>query len=515
MTLNGKLHLTVALLFLSGSLAVALLVAGLSVPALAQSQAINGTIRGRIADQTGAAISEATVTVANVATGYRRSVMTGSDGYYVIPDLPLGTYTVTMQKSSFTTLRYPDVVVEAGKEAVMDGQLKLGAVTTTIEVTGGAPIVEPTRVNIGRTINSREIENLPLTSRNPYNFILFQPGVSGHPNPELGIPRTVNTNGLLDRINYQMDGMVDTQSDRSGLRLFPISDVYVREVQTIGNSFAPEFGATAGNIYNVVTNSGTNEIHGRFHYIRRPTSTTARPILLPASQPKPDLTLDDFAGNGGGPIVRDKGFLFGAYEHLKRGFPVANVIKPADAAQLGIPTSLLATAPSISHAQFFDIRADWNISSRHQMFIRYNYFRNTFPFNTAVGGLNALDASSDFADRAHVIGAQVISTLSPHLLNEFRFSWPYRKNKHFPGSLTGPGPQISVAGVANFGGTVAAGDFFAEKIPNGTDNLTFIHGSHTFKAGFSMQKILDVQQNDVLPNSTLPLSQRTSMPSRG
>ena len=76
--------------------------------------------------------------------------------------------------------------------------------------------MEPSRVSTGRTITYAEIDNLPLTSRNPYNFIIFQPGVSGHPNAELGIPRTLNTNGLLDRINYQMDGMVNTQSDRTG-----------------------------------------------------------------------------------------------------------------------------------------------------------------------------------------------------------------------------------------------------------------------------------------------------------
>ena len=90
------------------------------------------------------------------------------------------------------------------------------------------PVVEPARVNIGRTITEGEVQNLPLTSRNPYNFILFQPGVSGHPNPELGIPRTINTNGLLDRINYQMDGMVDT-ADRP-LWLAPVPHLrYLRE----------------------------------------------------------------------------------------------------------------------------------------------------------------------------------------------------------------------------------------------------------------------------------------------
>jgi hypothetical protein len=219
-----------------------------AVSAFAQSQAINGSIRGRVTDAIGAAVPGAKVTVLNDQTGFTRALSTDDDGYYVFPNLPLGSYTVTIQKEGFTTERHSGVVLTAGVEAVIEGQLKVGAVTTEIEVTGGAAVIEPSRVSTGRTITSAEIENLPLTSRNPYNFIIFQPGVSGHPNPELGIPRTLNMNGLLDRINYQMDGMVDTESDRYGLRLFPISDIYVREVQTVSNSYAPEFGMTAGNI---------------------------------------------------------------------------------------------------------------------------------------------------------------------------------------------------------------------------------------------------------------------------
>jgi hypothetical protein len=102
----------------------------------------------------------------------------------------------------------------AGTELNVDERLSAGSVTTEIKVTDGTPIIEPSRFDLGRTISSEETQNVPLTSRNPYNFILFQPGVSGHPNPEDGIPRTLNTNGLVDRVNYQLDGMVDTETER-------------------------------------------------------------------------------------------------------------------------------------------------------------------------------------------------------------------------------------------------------------------------------------------------------------
>src|SRR5256714_9795798 len=475
-----------------------------AISAWGQSQAINGTIRGRVADPSGAAILDANIAVANAQTGYSRSTNSGSDGYYVFPNLPLGTYTVTIKKDGFSVIEHQNVVLQAGTEAVIDAAMQVGGVSTEVQVTGGAPILEPTRTNLGRTIEQTEVENLPLTSRNPYNFIIFQPGVSGHPNPELGIPRTINTNGMMDRINYQMDGMVDSQSDRHGLRLFPISDTFVREVQTVSNSFAPEFGGTGGNIFNVITNSGTNDVHGMFQYIHRWIDATARPILLSPTAPKPELKLNDYSGNAGGRIIKDKLFWFGAYEHLERGQPAPVTISAANAAQIGLDPKVLATGPGTLHGQFVDSRLDWVINSKHSAFMRYNYFKNSFPFNTNVGGLFALDSSSDFRDRAHVIGAQVVSALTSNLLNEFRFSWPMRSNTHFPGTLTGPGPAVQIQGTANFNGTTAAGDVFTEKIPNFNENLTWIRGAHSFKWGGAWQQNIDLQKADSFTQYIFP-----------
>ena len=343
-----KARYTGATLALRSFFAAALLAACL-MPLGAQTQAINGSIRGRVTDPAGSAIPAATVTVTNTATGFTRDAQTADDGYFVIPNLPLGTYTVIFKKEGFETERHTGVVLNAGTEAVIETSLKVGQVSTTIEVTGGAPVLEPSRISTGRTISFAEVDNLPLTSRNPYNFIIFQPGVSGHPNPELGIPRTLNTNGLLDRINYQMDGMVDTESDRYGLRLFAISDIYVREVQTVSNSFAPEFGQTAGNIFNVITNSGTNQFHGEFYFIGRPPDANARTILLPsARRPTRVSTCTTMPSM---PAVRSRKTSFSSSAATSiccaaRLSPIT--IDPTNAAQIGLPRLELATAPSVA-----------------------------------------------------------------------------------------------------------------------------------------------------------------------
>ncbi|HLW77001.1 MAG TPA: TonB-dependent receptor, partial [Bryobacteraceae bacterium] len=470
--------------------------------AFSQTQAINGSLRGRVTDPAGASVPKAAITATNQATGYVRDVESNDDGYFVLPNLPLGSYNLSIKKEGFELQRHPGIVLDAGTEAVIDVQLKVGAVSTTVDVTGGAPVVELSRVSTGRTIDYQEVDNLPLTSRNPYNFIIFQPGMSGHPNPELGIPRTLNTNGLLDRINYQMDGMVDTETDRYGLRLFAISDSYVREVQTVSNSFAPEYGQTSGDVFNVITNSGTNNFHGEFYFIGRPPDGVARTILLAANKPNSSIDLHDYSMNAGGPIKKDKVFIFGAYEHLLRGTPTPVTIDPNAAAQIGIPADQLATSPTVQHVQFLDLRVDWQINPSNQVFVRYDYFRNVYPFNTANGGLNALSVGVDFQDRAHIGGFQWLSTLSPTALNEFRASEPYRNEHHIADPITGTGPEISITGVANFAGTTAAGDRFGEKIPSFNDNFTKIKGAHTIKAGVGWQLNNDNQIGDTYSQYT-------------
>ena len=496
----------------SRALAVSALLLSASPAAFSQSQSINGTIRGQVTDASGAPVPSVSVTIVDLDTGYTRQITTDNEGRYVAPNLPIGTYSLEATSTSFAPLKQTGIHVGAGTDSTVDEVLKTGSVATEVTVTSEAPIVEAARADLSRTITSAETQNLPLTSRNPYNFILFQPGVSGHPNPENGIPRTVNTNGLVDRVNYQLDGMVDTESDRYGLRLFAISDSYTETVQAESNAFNPEFGNTAGVIYNVITPAGTNNLHGAAQYIWRPKAASSCPILQSCTpgavnyKPKPGLHVDDFTGRLGGPIIRNRVFLFGAYEHLKRAYPQPVTVTAANQAALvalGVPLSDFNTAPQVQRAQWTDTRMDININQKNTMFVRYNYFRNNYPFNTNAGGLYLDSAEADFQDRAHIIGAQLITTFKPTLLNEFRGSWPYRNEQHFAGTSTGKGPMITISGVVSgFGGSNGVGDKFQEKIPSFSDNVTLIHSAHQFKFGVGFQKNNDTQLADVYTQFT-------------
>jgi len=485
---------TIRISLLGSALAAGLFAGSMSEPAWAQSQSINGTIRGHVTDATGASIAGASVTVVNSELGYSKTLATEADGYFVLVNLPLGTYKVSVSKEGFATATYEQIVLTAGKETVLDPSLRVGNTTEQIDVSATVTAIDPTSLNVQRTLDSREVQNLPLTSRNPYNFILFQPGVSGHPNQELGIPRTINTNGLLDRINYQMDGMVNTQSDRIGLRLFPIGDVFVKEVQTVSNSFNPEFGWTSGNVYNVISNNGTNDFHGMFQWIHRWQDATAYPYFADKSQAKPNLQLTDYSVNAGGPAIKNKLFYFGSYEHVVRGQPAPVTITPANAAALGLSPDQIAPAPGLLHGTFVLGRGDWTINNRNSLFIRYNYFKNNFPYNTQVGGLNTRSTAADFLDRAHVIGGQLTSTFNDHLLNELRFSWPFRNNSHFRGPTAGADPAIVISGVANIGASSNAGDQYTDKVPSGSENISYVRGKHTLKGGFVLAQLINRQR---------------------
>ena len=139
-----------------------------------------------------------------------------------------------------------------------------------------SPIAQPGKIDLGRTIGEQEVRNLPLISRNPYNFAFLQANVTGYENNEFGVPR-INANGSQMHTNYQLDGNTNTEKDRAGLRMLPISEMLVREVKVITNGFAPEFGQTTGMVYNAITPSGTNDLHGStsFRFRRNPMSAAA------------------------------------------------------------------------------------------------------------------------------------------------------------------------------------------------------------------------------------------------
>ena len=380
--------------------------------AFPQAAAINGQIEGTVTDPTGAVVPGVKIEIKNENTGYARAGESDSSGFYRFTVLPLGRYTVTADTSGFQKFTAQNVELTAGATATINIALSVSGTTTAVEVGATAPVIEPGRTDLGFSLSTNQIENLPLVSRNNYNFILMQPNVSGHPNVEFGVPRKVNANGFTDRINYQLDGSNNTQSDRSGIRLLPISNTYVQEVQEVNNGFAPEFGNTVGTVFNAITKSGTNGFHGEAAFLFRRTDMVARNTLLARTAAKPDQNVNNPFVDAGGAIIKDKLFWFGSFEHITRDIPNFVTVTPANLAALGLPASYANAIPFSQNVYFVLGKGDWQISQKHRLSARYSYFRNESPYNNG-GGLTVVTQTYLFKDRAPAFAMQLISTLSP------------------------------------------------------------------------------------------------------
>ena len=460
-----------------------------------QSAAINGEITGTVTDPSGAAIAGAVIQISNPATGFKREIKAAESGLYRFTLLPLGTYDLLGQAVGFADARRSGVTVNAGATVTVNISLQIAGASTAIDVSATTAITDPSRTDLGSTLDSNATQNLPLVSRNPYNFILFQPNVSGRANTEFGVPRRVNANGFNGRINYQLDGSNNTESDRAGIRLIPISNSYVQEVQQVSNGFAPEFGNTVGTVFNTITKSGSNDYHGEASYIFRRTPFSARPKLLPSDAPTPDVNVDSYVADGGGRIVRDKLFFFGSFEHVNRDLPAPVTVPAPVIAQLGLPASYADAIPFRQSVYFYMARADWMINPSNRLLLRYNHHSNDSPFNysSGPGGQNLVSRTYNFVDRSHVGAAQLISNFSSRAVNELRFQFATRSQSNNSFSATGTGPAITVLGVANFGGPIDVGFAYTETAPEITDNFSFITSAHEFKIGFNTRWIRDEQ----------------------
>ena len=443
------------------SLVLALALSVPAVPAAAQSQAINGTIEGTVLDPQGAVLPGVTVTVVNVDTGDQRVVVTNESGLFRAPLLTLGGYRVSAELQGFRKFEQTGVRLSAGTTAVINITLTVGAVAETITVVADSPIVDLAKIEQGRTLTEAEVKTLPLTSRNPYNFALLQPGVVGFETNEFGVPR-LTANGALLRVNYQVDGSNNTQKDRAGLRQMPMSEVMIREVKVVTTGYAPEFGQTMGLVYNAITPSGTNRFKGQSSYRMQRKPMVAFPFytLGPhTSDRKPPTDVNVFTADIGGPIVRDKTHFFGGYEHTERDLSGLSVItiSPANQAALGLNEP--AYMPRGLNTEFAIGKVDHQFNQANRLSFRYMFFDNFITAN--VGGVtagvpNSVLQATDFADRQHSTGAQLISTLGANTLNELRVQYATRAQSRVPNALAGTGPAVRVAGVANIGGPVAA-----------------------------------------------------------
>ncbi len=297
--------------------------------ALAQSQSDAADLRGYVRDQQGAVIASAAVTARNPATNLSRTTTTNDAGYYQLVNLTPGAYDVTFEAQSFKKALLPGVKLTIGQRADLDVKLEPGSIDAVVTISGATTeLVETSRTAVATTVDQQRIENLPINERNYLSFALTTSTVGRDNGRPIGPAPTTGLNfgGQRGRSNLvQVDGADNTDNSVNASRS-TVSQEAVQEFQVVTNSFAPEFGRSAGGVVNVVTKSGTNQIRGNVFGFLRDKDFQARNPFAPIA--KPPFRRSQYGVTLGGPFDKDRTFFFFAFERRKRdesGFFTSNV----------------------------------------------------------------------------------------------------------------------------------------------------------------------------------------------
>ncbi len=313
------------------------------------AQITTGTIQGTVKDSTGAVLPGAKVVVLNEETGISRTATSDAAGRYLAPSLGLGRYKVTAGLEGFQTQVRSGIEITVSREAVVNFDLPVGAVTQTVEVTGEAPLVDTVKGGMGQVLGSTAISELPLNGRDIAALITIQTGALQY----TGTTRTgeggkqIVVSGSRPTTNvFLMDGVAIeayNQKTPTGTSGNFLGVEAVREFRVESNAYSAEFGRGSGGQFNIATKSGTNGLHGSlFEFVRNDNLDAARWEDNSKGSGKPEFKRNQFGGSFGGPIVKDHTFFFGAYEAFRERLGTTTVSQTFSAAQRqGILTDAL------------------------------------------------------------------------------------------------------------------------------------------------------------------------------
>lgn len=444
-----------------------------------QANAVDAAVNGYVTDPGKRALVGAHITLSNVATGISQDAATDSNGYYRFPLVPVGNYRLTTTADGFQKKTQEGITLNVGQEARIDTSLTVGSASETVQVEAGSEIMDTGTSTVGAVLDRKEIENLPILSRQVYNYLLLSPGVIGMPTSTFST--TQFTFGGTERSQWNLDGLDDTQhGGNRQIRLIIVTPEAVAQTQTLSNGYSAEFGRAAGGQVNVLLKSGTNQFHGSALGQWRPTPLQAIPTLVTV---QPDRSWNDEAFTLGGPIVKDRLFFFGQFENNPYTLPNAITITPANAAALDLPSNEIGTAPFGETYRTLVGKVDYTLNAKNSGYIRFARFTNHQP-NTD-SGLSIVDRGSRYEDHQNGGGVQLATVLSSRLLNELRFGTIQRDTGDFPIVKSSPAGSvlINISSVANIGFSPLTTTTTTERSTSVLDNLTLTRGRNTWKFG--------------------------------
>jgi len=476
----------------------------LPAPAAAQSQATTGLIEGTVSDASGGRLPGATVTLLNVDTNFTRELTTDADGRFRGLLLPLGTYRITVALSGFTTAVREDVALAVGQTINLPIILQLAGVQQEVTVTAVSPLVETTRAEQSTLINEQSVRGLPNNGRNFLSFMQLTPGVTIVQGPD-GDEISVNGQKGISN-NISVDGNDFNNpffgEQRGGQRpAFTFNQDAVKELVVVADGAAPEFGRSGGGFVQVVTKSGTNNLAGSAHLFWKEDTLSSKNS---AGQKFP-FDQEQFGATVGGPIRTDRLFYFLAYDEqrfrqTKQTDPARIEPRVVDFfAALGSPAEN-GPIDRTNDARVFLGKIDALLGSSNLLTTRYNYTwsrQENGTFDVESWGRSANGLERDFSN---AVSGSLNSTLSSTMLNEFRFQFA-REDRPRPYE----GPNISGQSrpfpdtAFDFGRGYRFGmpfflpvEYYDTRVQL-LNNVSWIRGRHTFKAGAEFNRVSSVQ----------------------
>jgi outer membrane receptor protein involved in Fe transport len=455
-------------------------------------------VLGSVTDTSAAAVVGATVTVHNMDTGVDRITNTTADGSYLMPELPVGTYDITVEMKGFQKAKVTGVAVSVAAERRVDIVLKPGEFTQQVVVTAESiPVVETSSDTLGGTFESHAVEDLPINGRDYTKMLILAPGATGEPNGGGDSPGSYgqfSMNGSRGRANnYLLDG-TDMNDGYRNLPAINQGGVFgtpgtilpedsILELSILSNTEA-EYGRNSGSVVNIVTKSGTNDLHGSVFEDFRNAVLNARNYFNDVGTPKDAFRNNQFGGSIGGPIVKGKVFFYGSYEGQREGMAITSindvptlsdysnaiaalggdtsqctttiiacidgnsaVVNPVIKNLYDLcnsnggcsgrhnvwPTTSAVGGPATNNLDSSVMKIDYNMNTNNQISGRY-FFGNSFQsFPLGMGGGNNLPNTNTNAPiRTQLVSLSWVRTVSPEKVNEARFGWNRYHNGFFP-----------------------------------------------------------------------------------
>ncbi|PYU30873.1 MAG: hypothetical protein DMG28_17425 [Acidobacteria bacterium] len=515
--------------------------AAVLVPAAAvpiHAQRLDGTLRVTVSDITGASVTDARVTVTNEATKVSVSTNVSSEGTYVLPNLLVGSYSITVEKDGFKKYVVKNVQVNSNQVTDAKAKIEVGDITSIVEVTTGAELVQTDSSQLSSTLGGRVANEVPINTLggSVLELAVGLPNTTTQEGGVLGSGGSIG--GTRPRFNgFSIDGVDDNRADVNG-PITPVIQDSVAEFTLLTNQFSAENGHSAGGQFAITTKSGTNNWHGEAHEYDRnrnydaPNNQEKDRIKAGTQKDKDRFDYNRLGASVGGPIIKNRLFIFGAYEFQNNGlaansptatlptaaglsaltamaanskvkdilaqFPVAPSATDAVTVNgTSIPVGQFQSiAPSFTNQHDFIVNADLNLG-KHQLRDRVLYDRFRAPdFNADLPQSQFLGTNAFDARKAIFTDAWSVSS---HLVNDFRASYSRNVGPALvipAGFENFPNVGIDSLGI-NLGPDGNSPQSYTQNVYQLSDAMTYIRGKHTFKWGLEARKW-------IAPSNSLP-----------